>query len=217
MDLGQAKKIMGKNFIGPVELGTISSKLGITDPVKSRTRIPKIPFTEPVLKKNRKLAVLLLGIPRVKNGKPLTLNIMRSRFGIKSKKADPCFYNQDWYIRETFAEKRQLKLGWYLVSKKIALKTRGQNPDRIKKSIKRSCDFPSAILAAFTFFAYYFHTKGSLLWRHDFIWCSDADSNGDQIYVGRYQDPKGKSRKGFNVHRHLRIRSNYGLAPVINQ
>jgi len=64
---------------------------------------------------------------------------------------------------------------------------------------------------------YYFHTQGGLLWKSDFIWCSDKDKNGDQIYVGRYRDPLGVNKNGFNIHRHLKIRNYYGLAPVINQ
>ncbi|MEK7164990.1 MAG: YdcF family protein [Patescibacteria group bacterium] len=196
MDIAIAKKIMGKNFIGPDELKAISAKLGIAVPVKSR--IPRIPFTEEVLKKNRHNAVLILGAK-------LTINDLRARFGINPK-YKPCFYNQDWYLKEDFAAKRSLRAQWYLVSKNITSGTRGQDPGQIKKSLTRIYNFPSAVLAAFTFFAYYFHTKGEILWPHDFIWCSDKDKNGDQIYVGCYP---------FNIHRHLQIRSCYGLAPQI--
>lgn len=212
MDLSTAKKIMGKNFIGPAELRAISLKLGITDPSKSQTL--NIPFTAPVLKKHRKSAVLIFGVQKFKNGKKMTLNNMRARFGTNPKK-EPCFYNQDWYLKEDFAARETLKPQWYLVGKNVQPDTRGQDPDRIKKSISLARDFPSAVLAAFTFFAYYFHTGGEMLWPHDFIWCSDRDSNGDRIYVGRYQDPKDMSKKGFNIHRHLRLRSCYGLAPAI--
>ena len=214
MDLTQAKKIMGKNFIGPKELGAMRSKLGIADPLKSR--IPVIPFAEQTLKKYHNSAVLILGIEKFKNGRQMTINNMRLRFGINPKK-EPCFYNQDWYFKEEFAAKQNLKPQWYLIRKSVQSNTRGKDPNKIKKSVKRSHSFPSALLAVFTFFAYYFHTKGEMLWTHDFIWCSDTDNNRDQIYVGRYHDPKGLSKKGFNIHRHLRIRNDYGLAPAINQ
>ena len=167
-----------------------------------------------IIKQNN--AVLILGVKKFKNGKKLTLDNMCVQFGMDPKK-EPCFYSQDWYVKEVFAAKRNLKLQWCLVSKGVQSSTRGREPARIKKSIKDGQSFPSAVLAAYTFFAYYFHTKGELLWKHDFIWCSDRDGNGDHIYVGRYYDPKGLSKKGFNVHRHLRIRSNYGLAMGINQ
>ena len=54
-----------------------------------------------------------------------------------------------------------------------------------------------------------------MLWRHDFIWCDDSDHNGDRIYTGRYIDPNGINKNGFNIHRHLSIRPCYGAAPVI--
>lgn len=203
MDLAQAKKIMGKNFIGPEELGAISAKLGIAD--VSKPRIAKILFTESVLKKHRKNAFLILGVQKFKNGKKMTLNNLRTRFGTNPKK-EPCFYNQDWYLKEDFAAQKTLKPAWYLVSTSVQSNTRGQNPERIKRSVKNGYEFPSAVLAAFTFFTYYFYTGGGMLWKRDFIWCSDRDSNGDRIYVGRYP---------FNVHRHLRIRAWYGLAPQI--
>lgn len=214
MDLSSAKKIMGKNFIGLEELNAISAQLGIDNPIKSK-RIPKIIFTEQTLKREKNNAVLILGIPKGKNGKPITINFMRAHFGMNPKKSEPCFYNQDWYIDESFAHYNHLKLKWYLIAKKINPQSRGKEPNVIKSSLVRGHLLPFAILASFTFFAYYFHTKGEILWKHDFIWCSDRDKNGDQIYVGRYQDPHSINRNGFNIHRHLKIRSFYGLAPEI--
>lgn len=205
MDIAQAKKIMKRNFVGPAELGAISAKLGIAKPAKSR--IAKIPFTEQALKKHRENAILILGVAKFKNGKKMTLNNLRARFGAHPKR-EPCFYNQDWYRKENFAARETLNPQWHLVSKSVQSATRGQNPERIKRSIKRGYALPSAVLAAFTFFAYYFHTGGKMLWKRDFIWCADADNAGDQIYVGRHP---------FNIHRHLKIRNHYGLAPIINQ
>lgn len=213
MNIEQAKKIMGKNFIGPEELSAISSKLGIADPIKSKMRVPEITFPKTTLEREKKNAVLILGISKDKNGKSITINSMRARFGIDPKKSEPCFYNQDWYVKEKFASKDSLKLGWYLVSKKVAKESKGKNPDVVKKNIQRGQTFPSAVLCAYTFFAYYFHTKANILWMHDFIWCSDHDNNGDQIYVGRYKDPKVVNKNGFNIHRRLAISNIYGLAP----
>jgi hypothetical protein len=203
MNIEQAKKIMGGNFIGPEELSKISSKLGIG----KISRVPKIPFSESLLKKVRKDAILILGVP-------VSINTLRRRLGINPRKLEPCFYNQDWYIKEKFANKK-LKLGWYLVSKDVKSNTRAKDPDQIKKTIKSSQGFPSAVLCAYTFFAYYFHTDGKMLWKNDMIWCIDRDKNVDQIYVGQYIDPKALNKNGFNIHRHLSIKPNYGLAPEI--
>lgn len=191
---------MGKNFIGPDELSVVSGKLGI----RASKNLPEMPFSKELLKKVKNDAVLILGVPA-------TINGMRDHFGLDSKRK-PCFYNQDWYLKERFANNK-LKLGWYLISKHVDPKSRAKRPQDIKQTKKSS--FPSAALCTFTFFAYYFHTKGEVLWPHDFIWCSDKDKNGDQIYVGRYTDPLGISKNGFNIHRYLQIRSWHGLAPEI--
>lgn len=52
---------------------------------------------------------------------------------------------------------------------------------------------------------------GEKLWDNDYIWCSDTYNNGDQIYVGRYTDLSGLNADGFEIHRHLKIKNNYGV------
>ena len=210
MEISQAKKIMGKNFIGPEDLGKISSQMGIVDSLDLGRQIPKINFTEQQLKKNCKNSILILGIPATKSGEKLTINKMRSHFGWDPKKSEPCFYNQDWYLKEKFANKEYLKFQWYLIGKKVVPQTRGQNPQQVEKDLAPNQNFPSAVLTAFAFFAYYFYTKGQMLWKHDFVWCSDKDKNGDRIYVGRYIDNMKINNNGFNIHRHLSIRHCYG-------
>ncbi len=192
---------MGKNFIGPEELYSIRKRLGISMPLFA----PPIPFDEASLQKISDNAILLLGLP---------MNIMelRSILGTNPKK-EPCFYNQDWYFNEPFANKIKLENRWYLIKKTVDEVTRGKNPKEIAQ--KKNEQLPSAILTAFTFFAYYFLTEGEILWNHDFLWCSDRDSNGDQIYTGRYIDPNGINKNGFNIHRYLSIRPSYAVAPEI--
>lgn len=209
MDLKQAKIIMGKNFIGPEELKKMAGRLGIMNPNKSG-RIPAVPYSEKLLKKYSKDFILILGAAKIKTGKSVTINRLRAQLGLDQKVKQPCFYNQDWYIKEKFALEAVLSHKWHLIRKQVDQKTRGENPESIKSAV-----FPSAVLTAFTFFAYYLHTGGEILWKHDFIWCSDKDHNGDRIYTGRYIDPHKINKNGFNIHRHLSIRSCYGLAPEI--
>jgi len=215
MDIPQAKKIMGKNFIGPEKLKKISSKLNIADPLKYKKSIPKLPVSLDVLKKNSKDYILILGMPKDKNGKKLTINNLRSIFGYDPKKSEPCFYNQDWYLKEKFAKNIALDFKWYLIKKSINKNSRENNPENISKLFKNKEAFPSAILTTFAFFSYYILTNGEILWKHDFIWCSDKDANGDRVYTGRYLDPKKINKNGFNIHRHLSVRSCYGVAPQI--
>lgn len=209
--LEKAKKIMGENFIGPEELLKISKSFQILIPKKN---IPAIPFGENCLKNNGERCILVLGLPKDKQGKFLTINRMREIFGLDPKKSEPCFYNQDWYLKEKFAKAEVLKFKWYLVKKEIDKKTRGKDPEEIDKKFKKRENFPSAVLLAYIFFAYYL-CNNKILWKNDFLWCKDKDSNGDRIYVGRYEDSKKVNKKGFNIHRHLSVRPCYGFVSEI--
>ena len=208
----EAQKIMGKNFIGPNELTSIADDLGIA-PIKN---VPIVSYDAKILKKYSKDFLLVLGVSSNKEGKPLTLNLMRDFFNTDPTMKEPCFYNQDWYMKEKFANATTLKPHWYLIRKNVIKETRGIRPDIIEGKLKKGELLPSAILSTFTFFAYYFLHNGVALWKNDFIWCSDKDKNGDRIYTGRYADPKKINKNGFNIHRYLSIRSVYGATIVIN-
>ncbi|HUT96474.1 MAG TPA: hypothetical protein VMW82_02825 [Candidatus Paceibacterota bacterium] len=209
------KKIMGKNFIGLKELNKISHYFKISNLPRSGRSIPDVPFNLNYLKKVRKDYILILGIPKDRQDQKLTINNLRLKFGYNPFKSEPCFYNQDWYLKEKFAKNTTLEFKWYLIKKTVDQNTRGKNPENIIRTLKGNEIFPSAILAAFTFFAYYLLNHGEILWKHDFIWCSDKDKNNDRIYTGRYIDPKKINKNGFNIHRHLSIRPCYGLVPQI--
>lgn len=208
MDYLKAKKIMGKNFIGPAELAKIKDKLKIKNPLL--LKVPPVPFNEKLLKKIKNDYLLVLGSSKNKTGQPLTINVLRKTFGLNPIKTEPCFYNQDWYLKEKFATQITLADRWYLIAKKVKNNSRGASPGQLKEE-----KLPSAIMAAYAFFAYYFLINRQKLWVNDFIWCSDKDHNGDQIYVGRYLDPNQANKNGFNIHRHLTINKNYGVSPII--
>lgn len=208
----EAKQVMGKNFIGPDELTRIASKLNIA-PIKI---VPVIPYDARMLRSVSKEYVLVLGVTKMSDGRPLTLNNMRAHFGLDPAISEPCFYNQDWYVKEKFANTTTLKHKWYLIRKSVIKESRAVRPDLLLGKLKKGETFPTAILTAFTFFTYYFLHDGAMLWKHDFIWCSDKDMNGDRIYTGRYEDPKKSNKNGFNVHRHLAIRSVYGAVTQID-
>ena len=89
-----------------------------------------------------------------------------------------------------------------------------ENIRRTEQLMAQDFLFPTAILCAYTFFVYYFLT-GEHLWYHDFVWCSDADHNGDRIYVGKYHDVDGVNKNGFSVHRHLALRNCYAAVNAL--
>lgn len=212
MNYQEAKKIMGRNFIGPDELTSIAAEMNIT-PVKS---IPKISYDEKTLKKYSKDYILVLGVEKNKHGQSLTLNSLRNFCGVDPVVQEPCMYNQDWYLKEKFASATTLKNKWYLIRKNVVKESRGVRPDILEGKLKKGERFPQAILTAFTFFAFYHLHNGAMLWKSDLIWCNDKDKNGDRIYTGRYSDPKKVNKNGFNIHRHLSIRPSYGATIVID-
>jgi hypothetical protein len=187
--LAEARDIMGANFIGPNELSSFTDKTCFAN--EQQVDVPAINFAKEALIERSKDYILILGVPKCKDGTELTLNKMRFFFGINPDLAEPCFYNQDWYLNEAFVNSCTIEAKWYLVKKALFNESRGQNPDSI---LKASAGFPSALLTAYTFFCWFFHSSGELLWQHDYIWCQDVDHNLDRVYTGRYIDIEGTNK-----------------------
>jgi len=101
-----------------------------------------------------------------------------------------------------------------LIAKRVLENARASAPEKIE-AVFGDEKFPTAVTCAFAFFAWWHHTGGEKLWKYDFLWCSDRDHNGDRIYVGRYEDPAGVNKNGFNIHRHLALRPSYSAAPEV--
>jgi len=193
--------------IGPDELKKMPVQFDLSD-------IPAIPFARATLDARAATHLLVFTPARFVDGTPVTLNALREQFGMDPGVSEPCFYNQDWYVNEDFAEKTTLDGAWHLIRKEVLEDMRAKQPEEIESALTKE-EFPSAVVCAFTFFAYWFLTGGKKLWNNDFVWCRDRDHNDDRIYVGRYEDPMGVNKNGFNIHRHLSLRSAYSAAPEV--
>lgn len=198
-ELDRLKQLFGDRFIGPDELKPLLDKLGWGEDIT----VPELNYSEEQLSQCAKDYLLVMGVPEI-GGKAVTIRTLREVFGFNPDESEPCFYNQDWYMHEDFID-RTLEPRWYLVRKQVVEDSRAVMPEQLMAD---SYAFPSAILCAFAFFAYYF-CYGEHLWYHDFVWCSDTDHNGDRIYVGKYHDVDGVNKNGFSVHRHLALRQCY--------
>lgn len=190
---------MGKNFIGCDELINIKNFINFKIPVK----IPEIPFLEAELKKKSNSHVLVLCVSEYFDGKAITIRNLKDT--ISQINGYPVFYNQDWYLSEKFID-IPLNLQWLLVAKNIRPESRGMSPENINEKYRLF----KAVELTYAFFVYYFVFDGQKLWNNDYVWCSDVDDKGDQIYVGRYTDVSGLNADGFEIHRHLKIKKNYG-------
>lgn len=206
--LKRAKEIMISNFIGPKELKAIGKEMGILIPDNFTEQVSTVNFSENLLLNCKNDYLLIMGIPFYKDGSQLTIVKMREHFGCDPSIYEPCFYNQDWYLKEEFANKKVLTAKWYLLKKSVEENSRGKDPNLIRDNLGKNQKYPSAILITFAFFSVYF-LYNIILWRNEFIWCEDYDHNGDQIYVGRYIDSTNMNNNGFSVHRNLKINNQY--------
>lgn len=197
-----ARNIFGNNFIGIEELKPFFFKVGIKD--TGNTLVPEINYSTEELHKYSQGYILILGLPKISNTE-LSIGTLRKVFGVNSDISQPCFYNQDWYLKEDFINKT-LKNRWYLIKKEVLEESRSVQPVEL---LNQNLSFPSAVLCTYTFFANYY-ANNELLWYHDFVWCSDVDHNGDRIYVGKYHDIDGVNKNGFSIHRYLGLRNCYG-------
>jgi len=202
----EVKELFGKNFIGKDELIPLMNKMGLNI---ENAVVPEINYSIENLKSYCKDYILILGLPNV-DKKDLSIKTFRELFGIDPEMQEPCFYNQDWYLKENFIHSA-LANRWYLLKKEVVEESRAVQPVDL---LKQNIIFPSAILCTYTFFAYYF-LNNELLWYHDFVWCSDTDHNSDRIYVGKYHDIDGVNKNGFSIHRHLALRKCYGSIEIL--
>jgi len=205
VSIKEAKTIFGKNFIGKEELSKYSDELGIEIP----EFVPSIPFERDLLISNSKDFLLILGISTMKGGKDLSLSSLINFFGKSPKNSEPCFYNQDWYLKEGFMQK-SLANKWYMIKHSVYESSRAISPEILRTQYQ----FPSAVQCAFAFFSSWF-CRSECLWKNEYIWCYDLDHNGDRIYVGRYIDIDGINNNGFSIHRHLALRNCYCGISVI--
>jgi hypothetical protein len=131
----EARELYGKYFIGIDELLKIKEKF----PLEIPNEIPEIDIPNDVLLMNRKTHILILCLKNFNNAN-LNILTLREFFGI-SHKIEPNFYNQDWYLKEDFANST-LKVEWKLIQKAVIDDTRGVSPEVLRQSFS----WPSAIL-----------------------------------------------------------------------
>ena len=196
----EAKKILNNNFIGSVELKKMDNAFSVAVP----ERIPDISFDQTELEKNKDTHLLVLCVSQFSDNKKITIETIKEKLSLFN--GNPCLYNQDWYLKEKFI-KKPLGLKWLLVSKNLLDESRAMPADKVVSTYKLN----SAVELTYAFFVNYFVNVGEKLWNNDYVWCSDVDDKGDQIYVGRYTDASGLNADGFEIHRHLRIKQNYGV------
>ena len=107
MTIKTAKDICRENFVGPDELARLPW-LKV-----EKSAVSEIPFSESLLRTHAGSHILVL-TPRTPH---LTVCWLRERFGVDPLH-EPCMYNQDWYMKETFAN-TPMDGTWHLIQKTV--------------------------------------------------------------------------------------------------
>ena len=207
MERETVKKLFGKNFIGKEELKPFFKVLAFGEIDIQESHIQ---YSDVDLQKAASEGYILIYGADGINEQNITLKFLREKFGVNPDESEPCFYNQDWYMKEDFMD-LTLDNRWYLIKKDVFEESRAVMPGDLTQ---KGLVFPPAILCGYTFFVYYY-ARNEYLWWHDFVWCCDTDHNGDRIYVGKYHDIDGVNKNGLSIHRHLALRPCYGSVNYI--
>ncbi len=198
VDITMAREIMGDNYIGPEMLSQIHPLRFLLP-----EQMEKIPYSREELASKKEDYLLIWGASHFADASPVTLRNLILLFGKDPDKTEPCFYNQDWYVNESFLD-IPMNEGWYFIRKNVYEESRAVQPTVLMEAYR----FPTAVCCAYSFFVSWL-ALDKPLWYHDFVWCSDVDHNGDRIYVGKYHDIDGVNKNGFSIHRHLALRPCY--------
>jgi hypothetical protein len=204
----EIKNIFRSNFIGFEEIMSINKKFQFLFIDKHFNK--DIPFPIESLREKGNEYILFYFHPILINNDTFSINSLKKYLN-KINFKELHFYNQDWYENENFANKCKDNAGWYLLKKSVYESSRGIAPNfNTTNSL-----YPSASLCTYLFFLNYL-VNHTVLWEYDYVWCSDLDTHGDNIYVGRYKDINKINKDGFSIHRHLKIKNNYGVINCLN-
>jgi hypothetical protein len=205
------RALFGERYLDPGAWAPFAGKLRVKVPAD----VPAPRWSDDFLTSRANGHMLVFAPSQHEDGEPITLNSLRACFGIDPVMSEPCFYNQDWYLKEDFAARQALEPGWHLFPVSVLEKANAKGPQEVQKLLEPGEQFSLAVNYTFAFFLFWLRTGGKLLWGNNFIWCRDRDHNGDCVYIGRYEDPAGINKKGFEIHRHLSLRNFHTAAPEV--
>ena len=148
VSLDLAESLFGTHFIGARQICNISDNYQFLD--KDGIEAKELPFQLEYLKTLKDTHILFYFHPYLSDKSVLTINAIKDFFGTNPDNSEPCFYNQDWYLKEVFANTNSINPGWYLLEKEVDNSTRGLSPENLSKQ-----RFPPALLCTYLFFIFY--------------------------------------------------------------
>ena len=191
----QAREIMGAHVLGTEEAGRawrgnpwFNKKLGAS---------PPIPYSAELLAERRETHLLVLGLPRMTDGRPFTILNLRKRFGVRSDHG-PCFSRiglpSDGECAWT---RRAVREGWFLISREILPESRRNSFAACRGILaERDLEMPFAVDAVYAAIFWELLLPPSReaaqerMLRHTCTWCAD-EVEGHFLRVGYNQRHDG--------------------------
>jgi hypothetical protein len=172
----RAREIMSKNFFGPDDA---IKHFGVQATRRQLAALSEVPFSEETLTACKDTHILIA----VSSASILEIREMVSKIKL-SKGQRSLLYSQDWYNKEVFAKEKG-QVGWYLVRKTQVDNSTGKTWDEQQALLGKDEETPSAQVMVYTIIAYFLAT-GERLFEGIWVRCSDLDSDGGRVYVGRF-------------------------------
>ncbi len=170
----RARGIMGGNMFG-IEEGV--KFFGMNPSKQQLAALTEIPFTEETLNASKDTHILAAVFP---------LSIL----DIRGKVKNSLFYSHDdaWYNKERFANDRG-ETSWQLICKTPVPDSTSKNWDAQQALLGKEEETPTVRIMTYAIVGHYLST-GERLFENIYVRCSDVDSDGYRVRVGRF-DSKG--------------------------
>lgn len=174
-----ARAIMGKNFFGVEEA---IKHFGVNPSKQQLAYLAEVPFTEEVLKSVKDTHVLVAVFPM-------------SILDIRGKVERKLFYSHDdaWYNKQAFAKDKG-EVGWQLVRKVPIADSTNKTWNEQQALLSQDEETPKAQVMVYTIIGH-FLASGERLFENIYVRCSDLDSGGIRVDVGRF------AARGLYVYR----------------
>lgn len=168
----RAREIMGKHFFGIEEA---IKHFGVNPTKPQLAYLAEIPFSEEVLETCKKTHVLVAVFP-------MSILEIRAKFGKQQK--PPIFYSQDWYNNQAFAQDKG-QVSWQLVRKELIANSTSKTWPEQQALLGKEEETPKAQVMVYTIIGHFLAT-GERLFEKVWVSCSDLDSGGSRVGVGRF-------------------------------
>ncbi len=188
----RAREIMGRNMFGVEEA---IRHFGVNPTRQQAAALSEIPFSEATLEQCKNTHVLVAVFP---------LSILEIRGKVPSDQH--LFYVQDWYNKESFAKDKG-ELEWQLICKTPVDNSTSRTWDEQQALLSDKDQTPKARVMVYAIICHFLST-GERLFEKIYVRCSDVDSDGRRVLVGRFASDGLLVNDLWDGHRY----DNIGLA-----